>query len=337
MPAVHGSRAPLPDARPRPRGNRSAPAAGDHRPRGAPRRRPSGRSRWQRHRPTTGYGTRRPHAVSRQWTYPAPTVNAAHRPGARPCPRRIRPVSAAGRRRPGGAVSWCRPPTTDGSAGVRAGRHPPWWGAPPGGAGAGPRSRGGPRARRPRTGSSYGAPGRWRRACPAGPAASRARRPRAAGPGAAAKWRPREGSSGGAVPRPHVRGTARAAVASPDAVAAWRLPRAALRTSAGAPRETLPPRGPLPVAVPGGVGWPGVAEWRRGALPCSCTPRFLVPGQPTRPGVRRAVHVYGRNHLGDSPVTSTHTRTDGPSSRARPARTRSFLPACASLYGLTWA
>jgi hypothetical protein len=30
------------------------------------------------------------------------------------------------------------------------------------------------------------------------------------------------------------------------------------------------------------AAWTGAEEWRRGALPCSCTPRFLDPGRPAR-------------------------------------------------------
>lgn len=76
------------------------------------------------------------------------------------------------------------------------------------------------------------------------------------------------------------------------------------------------PRGTLPVwvAVPGGVGWPGVARWRRGALPCSCTPVSSYPGN--RPGPEST-----------GPLTCTERTTSAthPHGHAYPYR-RSVIP-----------
>lgn len=54
----------------------------------------------------------------------------------------------------------------------------------------------------------------------------------------------------------------------------------------------------------GGAGRAGVGGWRHDALPCSCTPRFLVPGRPGgRPGVRPPVGSDRHAYLGHTPPT----------------------------------
>lgn len=111
----------------------------------------------------------------------------------------------------------------------------------------------------------------------------------------------------------------------------------------GRMRRSARPGRRAPAAGPwGGAGWPvagvwsagvwwGAGGWGRGALPCSCTPRFLMSGP---------LLVRGPSLCGPSPRArrglvrpGTHTRTGGASSGAASGRGRS-THACASLYGL---
>ncbi len=75
-------------------------------------------------------------------------------------------------------------------------------------------------------------------------------------------------------------------------------------------------RRPTTARPPSSSGSWGVAVRGRAALPCSCTPRFLVPGPPfvrMRAGVLLPLLVYGPTSAPPSPGTHTNTK----SSRAR--------------------
>lgn len=81
---------------------------------------------------------------------------------------------------------------------------------------------------------------------------------------------------------------------------------------------------PGPVVWTGGVGPAGAGGWRRGALRCSCTPRFLVPcGPGGRPGARPPVgsgrHAYRGSRPADGLPTprASHTRGSGSASPSR--------------------
>lgn len=83
-----------------------------------------------------------------------------------------------------------------------------------------------------------------------------------------------------------------------------------------------------PVVWTGGAGPVGAGEWRRAALPCSCTPRFLVPCGPE--AVRASSRPWG------AAVTRTGTRppavavtTGKPYPRQRIRIPVEVVPACA--------
>ncbi len=96
------------------------------------------------------------------------------------------------------------------------------------------------------------------------------------------------------------------------------------------------PQGVHPAGSTSGARSWGVGGWRRDALPCSCTPRFVVAGPPRDlPGCSTARGERPVRAMRDAPpVLGRHTRADRhPSQAYAPGRIHRF-PACASLYGL---
>ncbi len=131
-------------------------------------------------------------------------------------------------------------------------------------------------ARRPRSRDSRGARSSRGRARGGGPGACVGRTPRHPARTNSPGGRPRRPAGG--VPR------CRRPCGTPPLGEAPCLRPSLSPRRIPSPRESGPPRrtGPWRAAVPGGVERPGAVGWRRDALPCSCTPRFLVPGDPAR-------------------------------------------------------